>query len=203
MKNILIASLSLLSFVSLSLAAPLEFDFKDPKGVNNVVFKTDAPLESINGTASGISGKVTFDPQDPGAVKGKIVVATSSMHVGNPMQKEHLHGANWMDAAKYPELTFEATGGKNVKTDGDVTTADVTGKMTIKGITKEITVPIKMTYLKDKLGQRVPNQKGDLLVLRSNFSIKRSDFGIGGAKLEEKVANDIELNLSVAGAAPR
>jgi len=203
MKRILVTSVSLLSFAGLSLAAPLEFDFKDPKGVNNVVFKTDAPLESINGTASGISGKVTFDPQEPGAVKGKIVVATSSMHVGNPMQKEHLHGANWMDAAKYPEITFEVTGAKNVKTEGDITTADVTGKMTIKAATKEITVPVKMTYLKDKLGQRVPNQKGDLLVLRSNFSIKRSDFGIGGAKMEEKVANDIELNLSVAGAAPR
>ncbi len=203
MKKILVAFVSLLSFAGLSQAAPLEFDFKDPKGVNNVVFKTDAPLESINGTASGISGKVTFDPQDPGAVKGKIVVATSSMHVGNPMQKEHLHGPNWMDVAKYPEITFEATSAKNVKTDGDVTTADVIGKMTIKAATKEITVPVKMTYLKDKLGQRVPNQKGDLLVLRSNFSVKRSDFGIGGAKMEEKVANDIELNLSVAGAAPR
>ena len=31
-------------------AAPMDFDFKDPKGVNNVVFKLDAPLEAINGT---------------------------------------------------------------------------------------------------------------------------------------------------------
>ena len=46
-------------------AAPLAFDFKDPKGVNNVVFRTDAPLESINGTATAVSGMVTFDPADP------------------------------------------------------------------------------------------------------------------------------------------
>ncbi len=203
MKNLILAAILLFSKLGLSLAAPLEFDFKDPKGVNNVVFKTDAPLESINGTASGISGKVTFDPQDPGAVKGKIIVAVSSMHVGNPMQKEHLQGANWMDAAKYPEIIFEVAGAKNVKTEADVTTADITGKMTIKGASKEITVPVKMTYLKDKLGLRIPNQKGDLLVLRSNFSVKRSDFAIGGAKLEEKVSNDIELNLSLAGSAPR
>jgi len=193
----------LFSALGLASAAPLEFDFKDPKGVNNVVFKTDAPLESINGTATGISGKVTFDPQNPSAVKGRIVVAASSLHVGNPMQKEHLHGANWMDVKQYPDMIFEVVERKNVKTEADVTTADVTGKMTIKATTKEITIPVKMTYLKDKLGQRVPNQKGDLLVLRSNFSVKRSDFGIGGPKMEEKVANDIELNLSLAGAAPR
>lgn len=203
MKNLSFINTVLFSVISLSGAAPLQFDFKDPKGVNNVVFKTDAPLESINGTASGISGKVTFDPQDPGAVTGKIIVAASSLHVGNPMQKEHLHGANWMDVTKYPEITFEVVSAKNVKTEADITTADVTGKMTIKGVTKEIIAPVKMTYLKDKLGLRVPNQKGDLLVLRSNFTVKRSDFGIGGPKMEEKVANDIELNLSLAGSSPR
>src|SRR5437867_4919321 len=112
-KPILIVSI-LFSAAVASWGAPLEFNFKDPKGVNNVVFKTDAPLESINGTASGISGKVTFDPQEPGAVKGKLVVAASSLHLGNPMQKEHLHGANWMDVAQYPEISFEVVIAKNV-----------------------------------------------------------------------------------------
>ena len=203
MKNLILTTVLVCCAAGLSKAAPIDFNFKDPKGVNNVVFKTDAPLESINGTASGISGEVTFDPQDPGAVKGKIVVAAASLHLGNPMQKEHLHGANWLDVAKYPQITFEVLGTKNVKTEENVTTAEVNGKMTIKGTTKEMTVPVKMTYLKDKLGQRMPNQKGDLLVLRSNFVVKRSDFGLNAAKMEEKVSNDIELSLSLAGSAPR
>src|SRR5213593_3176762 len=144
MKNKMFCVLIFICLAATAPAAPAEFDFKDPKGVNNVVFKTDAPLESINGTASGISGQVTFDPQEPGAVKGKIVIAAASLHLGNPMQKEHLHGANWMDVAKYPEITFEVLGSKNVKTEENVTTADVIGKMTIKGTTKEMTVPVKM-----------------------------------------------------------
>lgn len=48
-------------------AAPRSFDFKDPKGVNNVQFNLDAPLESITGTATGISGTVMFDPAPPPA----------------------------------------------------------------------------------------------------------------------------------------
>ena len=124
------------------------------------------------------------------------------MHVGNPMQQQHLLSDKWMDAAKFPEISFEAKELKNVKTSGDTTTADVTGTFTLKGISKEITVPVKFTFLKDKLGQRVPNQKGDLLVIRSNFTIKRSDFGIMPGQMEEKVSDTIELTLSIAGASP-
>jgi len=184
-------------------AAPVEFDFKDPKGVNNVVFKTDAPLESINGTATGISGKVPFDPDNPGGVKGKIIVQASSLHVGNPMQKEHLHSDKWLDVAKYPEITFEVESAKNVKTQGNVTTADVTGKFSLHGVTKTITVPVKMTFLKDQLKARIPDKDGDLLVIRASFKIKRSDFGINPGQGEDKVSDDIELNLSIAGAAQR
>ena len=86
------------------------------------------------------------------------------------MQKDTLHSDKWLDAAKYPEITFEAKSLANVKTDGNVTTADATGTFTLHGVAKEITVPIKLTYLKDKLSARVPNMKGDLLVIRANFS---------------------------------
>jgi polyisoprenoid-binding protein YceI len=195
--------LALACLSSAALAAPETFDFKDPKGVNNAAFKLDAPLEALSGNATGISGTVTFDPAAPGATKGKIVVASTSMHVGNPMQQQHMLSDKWMDAAKFPEISFEAKELKNVKTSGDATTADVTGTFTLKGISKEITVPVKFTYLKDKLSQRVPNQKGDLLVIRSSFNIKRSGFGIMPGQMEEKVSDTIELTLSIAGASPR
>ena len=123
-------------------AAPETFDFKDPKGVNNAVFKLTAPLETIEGSASGISGTVSFDPENPAATTGKIVVAGESL-----------------------------------------------------------TVPIKLTYLADKLSAEMPNLKGDLLVIRANFVINREDFNIQKGQFEDKVANTIDLSLSIAGAA--
>jgi polyisoprenoid-binding protein YceI len=181
-------------------AAPQSFDFKDPKGVNNAVFKLDAPLESVNGSASGISGTVVFDPENPAATTGKIIVASDSLTVPNPMQKEHLHGENWLDTTKYPEITFEAKSLANVKTDANVTTADVTGIFTLHGVSKEITAPIKLTYLADKLSARVPNLKGDLLVIRANFTINREDFNIQKGQYHDKVSTTIDLSLSIAGA---
>jgi polyisoprenoid-binding protein YceI len=203
MKKTLLALIGLTALTNLAPAAPQTFDFKDPKGVNNIVFKLDALLEATQGSANGITGSVTFDPENPALTKGKLVVAAASLHVPNPMMKEHLHGGQWLDVAKYTDITFETKELKNVKTSGDQTTADVLGTLTIKGVAKEITAPIKLSYLKNKLGQRVPNLKGDLLVIRSTFTIKRSDFGINPAAPQDKVSDEIELALSVAGAAAR
>ncbi|HEY5503715.1 MAG TPA: YceI family protein, partial [Sedimentisphaerales bacterium] len=195
--------LTLIALTGAAFAAPQTFDFKDPKGVNNAVFKLDAPLEAVNGSANGISGTVTFDPENPAAVKGKIIVTSDSLTVPNSMMNTHLHSDKWLDTAKFPEITFESKELKNVKTTGEVTTADVTGTFTLKGVSKELTVPAKFTYLKDKLGQRVPNQKGDLLVVRASFSLKRSDFNIMPGQMEDKVSDTIELTLSIAGASPK
>lgn len=195
--------LALVTLAGTAFAAPQTFDFKDPKGINNAGFKLDAPLESINGSASGVSGAVVFDPSNPGATKGKIVVATASMILPNPMQRQHMLSDKWLDAAKFPEISFESSAFKNVQTSGDTTTANVTGIFTLKGVSKELTVPLKLTYLKEKLGQRVPNQQGDLLVIRSNFTIKRSDFNIMPGQFEDKVSDTIEITLSIAGASPK
>jgi polyisoprenoid-binding protein YceI len=183
-------------------AAPETFDFKDPKGVNNVVFKTDAPLESINGTATGISGSVVFDPADPGTINGKIVVGAASLHVPNSMMQGHLQSDKWLDVARFPDITFETTGVANIKTVENKTTADVTGTMTIKGVPRKITVPVKLTFLKDKLKERFPRLEGDLLVVRATFVVKRGDYGINKGVLEDKVSDEIELTLSLAGQSP-
>ena len=200
MKTKLASLLTLTALAGTALAAPLTFDFKDPKGVNNARFNLDAPLEAISGSANKISGTVTFDPAKPGDTKGKIVVEAESLNVPNSMMKDHMLGAQWMDVANHKEITFEAKELKNVKTSDNKTTADAVGTFTMKGVSKEITVPVTLTYLKDQLGRRIPNSKGDLLVIRATFSVKRADFNINPKAPSDKVAEEIDLTLSIAGA---
>ncbi len=182
-------------------ADSMKFDFRDPKKVNNVVFLMDAPLESISGTSIGVSGTVSFDPAKPAATTGKIVLETSSLHVDNPVMKKHMLDEGWMHVSKFPTIEFVAGKMTNVKTSGTNITGTIAGKLTVKGVTKKVSVPVRLTYLKGMLikRNRVP---GDLLVLRCDFTIKRSDYGINAGNNEEKVSDEIELKLRVAGAAP-
>jgi polyisoprenoid-binding protein YceI len=196
---------ALVATALVSQAASRSFDFKDPKGVNNVQFKLDAPLESITGTATGISGRVDFDPANPESTKGRITLAANSLTVGNPMMADHLRSDKWLDVAKHPAIVFEAVALQNIRPQGAQLVGEIRGMLTVKGITKDVTVPVSLTYLADKLGARLgdPKVQGDLLVLRANFSINRSDYGIQAGEFTDKVAETIDLSLSIAGAAPR
>ena len=88
----------------------------------------------------------------------------------------HLHGAMWLNAATYPEIKFVATKLDNVNTSGDTTTADAVGTFTLKGVTKEMTVPVKLTYLEGKLGKRLPARAATSSVLRSHFQHQAQRF---------------------------
>lgn len=202
--NIRIASLLLATATALT-AAPISFDFKDPKGVNAVSFHLDSLLEPISGTANGVTGTVSYDPAAPAATTGSITVAASSLKVTNSTMNEHLLGAGWIDATGHPEITFTIKSLANVTTSGATTKADATGDFTLKGVTKEITVPVTITHLPGAFGKRInkPELGGDLLVVRGQFSIQRADYGIKPGENEDKVSATIDLTLAIVGGAPK
>jgi polyisoprenoid-binding protein YceI len=199
----------LFTYAILCAGAPLlkaevkTYDFEDPKGVNNVSFLLDAPLESISGNAKGVSGIVTFDSENPNAVSGTITIETASLTATNNKLQEHMLGKGWLDAASHPAITFVAKSISKVEELKDGFKAQLAGDFTLKGVAKELTVPVTFTYLPDMLGKRSNGaMEGDLLVLRSTFTIKRSDYGIKPGQNLDKVADEIELRLAIAGAAP-
>ncbi len=185
-------------------AGGAEFDFKDPKGVNNVTFILDSLLEPFSGVASGITGKVTFDPADPKATKGLISVEAKSLHLENNGMKRALHGPDWLDVAKNPKIEFAIKSVTDYKSAGDnVFDLTVVGDLTCKGVTKELTVPVRATYLAGKLGERSSKLNGDLLVVRSNFAMKRKDFGIKPDMTDKVVAEEIQIQVSIVGVHPK
>ena len=194
--------LSFVTFFSFSLTAiGIDFDFKDPKGVNNIIFQMDAPLESINGSGDGITGKVFFDPTKPENTKGTIFLDAKSLHVGNPVLKEHMHGEDWLNVEKFKLIKFKLSKLDNLRKVKNDFLADAKGKMSIRNVTIEMNIPIKITYLKDLLIKR-NRTPGDLLIIRSKFIVTRDDFNIQKGQNLEKVANNIEISLNLAGAAP-
>jgi polyisoprenoid-binding protein YceI len=181
-----------------------DFDFKDPKGVNAMTFFLDSLQEPIVGVASDVSGTVKFDPAKPESTTGRLVVQAASLHVPTPRMKEVLHSPGWMDVQKYPEISYVFKEVNHIsKPAENVWELQVTGDFTCHGVTKPLKVTIKVSYLPGKLGDRVPKMEGDLLVLRTEFSIKRSDFGINPNTPSTVVADEMQIRAGIVGASPK
>ena len=175
------------------------FDFKDAKGVNTIIFQLDALLESISGSAGGVSGTVHFNPNEPAQTNGTIILQASSLRVDNPVLQEHMHGEEWLDVEKFPAIEFSISRLNQLEQKGRTLHALAEGKMSIRNVTIKMNIPVELTYLEGMLEKRnrVP---GDLLIVRSKFKVKRDDFGIKPGEYLDKVANDIEISINLAGA---
>ncbi|TWT40889.1 hypothetical protein RAS1_35750 [Phycisphaerae bacterium RAS1] len=192
-------------FVCLTLAAVAaageqSFDFKDPKGVNAMYFLLDSQVEPIMGLAAGISGKIKFDAAAPAKASGSIVVAAKSLQTQNKGMNEKLHSPEWLDVETQPEITFAFKSVKDVKKVSETATEMmVVGDFTCRGVTKELTIPVRADYLAGGLKNRM-GKEGDLLVLRTSFSIKRGDFEIKKDMLGSPVvADEIQIRAHVTG----
>lgn len=187
-----------------AMAAPQIFDFKDPKGVNHASFKLDGLLETISGNANGVSGTLAIDVAKPEATAGTILIEAKTLNVENSVMREHMLGKDWLDVASHPVISFKVTSLEDFKMAGDTATARVKGKFLLKGVEKEISVPAKVTLLRDKLAARSGGkQQGDLVVLRTEFSIKRSDYGVNPKAPTDKVSDEVVISLAIAGASPK
>ncbi len=201
LSSVLVCGLLLSGFAQ---AAELEFDFKDPKGVNSVVFVLDSMLEPIMGVAQGISGKVTFDPADPKRFSGRLRVDAAEIKCASSRMTEVLHSEDWIDVKKYPSIEFSFKEVRQAKRTGENTTKMlVVVDVTCKGVTKEMTVPVSATFLANRMGDRMRRSEGDLLVLRSTFTLRRKDFGIKPEMGSTVVAEEIELRVSIVGGAKK
>lgn len=181
MKSTINFTVVLILLLGLNLTAQtFSTDSKD--GRNQAQFISDAPLEKIVGLVSGLDATIMINLNDiTKNPMGKVKVEVNKIRTGIDLRDEHLRSESWLNAAKYPYVEFQLTGFKNLSstklTDGQKVQATAIGKFSLHGITKEIEVPVTLTYYKEseRTKAKIP---GNLLVTNAEFKIKLSDYGI-------------------------
>ncbi len=169
-----------------------------------MTFTSDAPLEHIKGVSNRVSGYAvapTSEGVEAGLLAGKFVLPVESIDTGIPMRNEHLKGERWLNAEAHPEITFEITGvegAKLAKEDSWFKTYDATlkGKMTVHGVTREMKIPARLTFMPESDKTRARAQ-GDLLAIRAQYPILLSDFevAVGDRAIESgTVSNDMTID---------
>ena len=129
------------------------------------------------------SGTVALDDANPSI---EITAQADSVDTGVEGRDKHLKGPDFFDAKQYPELSFKSTA---VKKTGD-TTYEVSGDLTIHGVTR----PISVTITKIGEGDKGPPM-GYRAGFGTEFSIKRSDFGMN--TMQGPVGDDVKIYVNL------
>ncbi len=126
----------------------------------------------IYGTFKDWDGSFSFDAAKPEDSKISITLKTASVFTNQAERDKHISSKDFLDVAKYPEATFVSTSVKTTGKDADgKVTADVTGDLTLHGVTKSVVV--KSTFL----GEGKDPWGGYRAGFEGTTTIKRSDFG--------------------------
>ena len=149
-------------------------------------------ISNVKGSFSGLTGSLTENLADPTRSSIETSIDVATLNSGDPQRDGHLKSADFLEAEKYPNMTFKST---RVEPTGDGEYR-VTGDLTLHGVTKPVTFAVE--------GPTPPNKDpwGNTRIgLSASTKINRKDFGLNwNAALETGgilVGEEVHITLDV------
>lgn len=147
-------------------------------------------ISTVRGRFDEFDGEITGDVDDFSTMKATIRIKSNSINTGNTDRDNHLRSDDLFAGKDYPEIVFKS---KSAKLDGE--DVEITGDITIRGVTKEIT-------LKGEFGGKLKDPYGnDRFGLTATGTINRQDFGVkwnmilegGGVMVGDRVTLQVSI----------
>jgi polyisoprenoid-binding protein YceI len=144
----------------------------------------------VDGRFKRFDASLNFDPRKPEVGRIGLTIDLASVSLGGPEVEAELAKAAWFDSKKQAQASFQSSAIKAV----GAGRFDVSGRLTIKGQTRDIVVPITLA------------QAGAVSTASGSFVIKRLEFKIGEGEWSDisVVANEVQVKFKLAfkGLAP-
>lgn len=141
----------------------------------------------VYGRINGPEGTVVYDAAKPEAASFEVTLKAQNIDTSNKMRDDDLRSSNFFNAKEFPTLTFKSTSAKKV----DDTHLDVTGDLTIHGVTKSVTVAMEHTG--DGKNMKGTSVSG----FETTFTIKRTDFGMNKMVGSAGVGDEVRITVAL------
>src|SRR4051812_7665558 len=152
-------------------------------------------IANVKGEFAGPVGSATFDPKDLTTLRVDATIDARTINTRNPDRDKDLRGDQFFDVAKYPKITFKSRSA-TVEGPGKL---KVLGDLTIKGITKPVTLDIEgpTPEIKDIWGSRRVGATATTTINRRDFNIVyNSMLEAGGAVVGDQVSISLDIELT-------
>ena len=152
-----------------------------------------AMVTKVRGSFDEFAGTAVLDGANPANSRVEVTIEAASIDTRNAQRDEHLRSNDFLAMQEYPKITFVSTG---VRQAGE-TTFEVTGDLTIKGVTNAITIPFSFEgAAKDPFGNLRVGFEGAVTINRKDYGITwNAALETGGVLVSDKVTLEFELSL--------
>lgn len=148
------------------------------------------PVSYTYGFFRKIAGSFVLDRTNPSACQFQFSIDVQSIDTNNAKRDEHLRGPGFFNAKQFQQITFQSTACRLAPAEPGAVVYNVTGNMTMLGQVRQVTLPLRFVgESNDSTGHRAG--------LLSQFTIKRSDFGMTG--MLDMVGDAIGVTVSMEG----
>jgi len=147
-------------------------------------------ISTVKGRITDVEGTIYADENDPSKSSVEATLKAASIDTRTEMRDNHLRSEDFLHVEKFPAITFRST-----RIEGDKEEFKLTGDLTIRGVTREITLDVTFE------GQTKDPWGGERIGFSAKGKIDRRDFGLLWNQILETggltVSNDVKINVEV------
>lgn len=147
-----------------------------------MVFKEEGKFKNYEGT-------IEYDAKNPSSTKVRVTIQTSSVDSRDRDRDQVIRGESLLDANRFPTMTFAS----DAVRPGSRDTLIVSGTLTIRGVTRRVSVPVRM------LGIAAVPDVGHLAGFEAEFVIDRFEYGVAGSP--NLIGKDIVIQMQIGSIA--
>jgi polyisoprenoid-binding protein YceI len=168
--------------------------FAIDKTHSEAIFQVRHLVTKVRGRFTDLGGSIAFDEASPGNSAVTFTIQAASIDTGTPDRDAHLRSQDFFHVEQYPVITFASTA--IAARGGD--RYDVTGDLTMRGVTKRITLPVTF------LGKARDPWGNEKIGFETETTINRKDYGLTwNAALETGgflVGDEVRISVSIQAA---
>ncbi len=158
---------------------------------SEVAFQVRHLLSKVRGRFAEFSGTIEFDEANPQNSRVEVVINAASIDTAEADRDKHLRSGDFFDVEQFPTITFKSNAVRHRQGES----YDVTGDLTIHGVTNQVTLPASF------LGKAVDPWNNEKVAFEAELALNRKDFGLHwNAPLETGgflVGDEVRVFLSV------
>jgi polyisoprenoid-binding protein YceI len=165
--------------------------YKIDKSHSEAIFQVRHLVTKVRGRFTDFEGAIEFDEANPEHSSVQFTIAATSIDTAEPDRDKHLRSADFFDVETFPQITFRS---KTITKRG-TESFDVTGDLTMHGVTREVVLPVA------HLGKAKDPWGNERLGFEAETTLNRKDYGLTwNAALETGgflVGDDVKVSLQI------